>query len=276
MSGVPTERLDRSRFVLDFDESFETAILDRDRWLPYYLPQWSSREQSLARYEIRDEQLRLRIDDDQPPWCPEFDGALRVSNLQTGVFSGSVGSSRGQHQFRDGLVVREAQDSERLYTPHFGLVEARVKAIADPRCMVALWMIGCEDVLQHSAELCVFEIFGSGISASRANIGLGVHPFGDPAMTDEFHTIELAMDATQFHTYSVEWVRGRSVFYVDDVPVARIDQAPDYPLQLMLDVFEFPSENPDPADRYPKEFIVDFVRGYRPAEVTQMVGIGSP
>jgi Glycosyl hydrolases family 16 len=276
MSGVPGERLDRSQFVLEFDESFQTPTLNRDHWLPHYLPQWSSRERSVARYEIRDEQLSLRIDDDQAPWCPEFDGALRVSNLQTGVFSGPVGSAHGQHRFRDDLVVREAQDSERFYTPHFGLVEARVKAIPDARCMVALWMIGFEDIPSRSAELCVFEIFGSGMSAHRAKVGLGVHPFGDPTITDEFHTIELAMDASQFHTYSVEWMPGRSLFYIDDVRVARMEQAPDYPLQLMLNVFEFPSENHDDAGSYPKEFIVDFVRGYHPrTEVTQVVGIGS-
>jgi hypothetical protein len=263
MGDALAGRLDRSRFDPEFDESFEAPILNREHWLPYYLPQWSSRERSLARYEIHDGQLRLRIDEDQPPWCPEFDEELRVSNLQTGVFSGPVGSSRGQHQFRRGLVVREAQDSKRLYTPHFGLVEARVKALADPRCMVALWMIGFEDVPQRSAELCVFEIFGSGMSSNRANVGMGVHPFGDSTVTDEFRTIELAMDATQFHTYSVEWMPGRSLFYVDDEPVARIDQAPNYPLQLMLNVYEFSSEDANATDAYPKEFVVDFVRGYR-------------
>jgi hypothetical protein len=263
MSDAFAERLDRSRYDLEFDESFETPILDRDHWLPYYLPQWSSREQSGARYEIRDGELRLRIDNDQPAWCPEFDGELRVSNLQTGVFSGAIGGSRGQHRFREGLVVREAQVAQRLYTPQYGLVEARVRAIADARCMVALWMIGFEVHPEHSAELCVFEIFGSGISPTRASVGVGIHPFGDPTLTDEFRTVDLELDATEFHTYSVEWMPGRSQFYVDDAPIARIDQAPDYPLQLMLDVFEFPSPKADPADAYPKEFVVDFVRGYR-------------
>src|ERR687888_251062 len=65
---------------------------------------------------------------DQPPWCPEFDGQTRVSSLQTGVFAGPVGSPVGQSRFRPGLVVRQAQQPARLYTPQYGLFELRARA----------------------------------------------------------------------------------------------------------------------------------------------------
>jgi hypothetical protein len=35
-----------------FVERFEGPDLDRDRWLPHYLPQWSSRAASAATYEV--------------------------------------------------------------------------------------------------------------------------------------------------------------------------------------------------------------------------------
>jgi Glycosyl hydrolases family 16 len=260
---VSPRKLDRSHYELEFDSSFESATLNARQWIPHYLPQWSSRHQSAARYSLRDGMLTLRIDEDQPPWCPEFDGQTRVSGLQTGAFSGPLGSEVGQHQFCENLVVREDQDSQRLYTPHFGLVEARVRAMADPRCMVALWMIGFEDVPSRSAELCVFEIFGSGVTATQAVVGVGVHPFGDARIRDEFHHLPVPVDVTEFHTYSVEWMPGNSAFYVDDTLVATIDQAPDYPLQLMLNVYEFPEVSVAEPNSHPKEFIVDFVRGYR-------------
>jgi hypothetical protein len=263
VNPLPARKLDRSSFELEFDESFDSPTLSPERWIPHYLPQWSSREQSAARCAIRDGMLTLRVDTDQPPWCPEFDGALKVSSLQTGVFAGPLGSAIGQHRFHDDLVVREAQEAARLYTPHFGLVEARVKATGHPRCMVALWMIGFEDIPTRSAELCVFEIFGSSVSPGRATIGMGVHPFGDPQLTDQFLQLDVQLDATEFHTYSVEWVPDRSLFYIDDVPVARVDQAPDYPLQLMLDIYEFPADGSDDSETYPKELVVDFVRGFR-------------
>ena len=86
--------------------------LDEKIWFPFYLPQWSSRKNSTTSYQIKDSVLTLYIADDQKPWSPEWNGDIRVSNLQSGVFSGALGSDKGQHHFRDGLVVREEQDNQ--------------------------------------------------------------------------------------------------------------------------------------------------------------------
>lgn len=274
---IPTTpaRLDRSRYVLEFDGGFSSATLDRSKWIPHYLPQWSSRSATAARYRLGDGALHLRIEEDQSPWSPEYDGALRVSNLQTGVFSGPVGSAVGQHHFRDGLVVHEQQEEQRLYSPHFGLVEARVRAIDDPRCLGALWLIGFEDAPERSGELCVFELFGREVNGRGTRIGMGIHPFGDPTLRDDFAMVEVDLDPREFHTYAAAWQPGNTSFYIDDELVAEVDQAPDYPLQLMLNLYEF-AEEPDAAapaatstaaaaraTAYPKEFDVEFVRGYR-------------
>ena len=91
-------------YELEFEDTFDGDSLDLTRWLPHYLPQWSSREASAARYEVGGGTLRLVIEADQLPWCPEFDGQTRVSSLQTGVFAGPVGSPVGQSRFRPGLA----------------------------------------------------------------------------------------------------------------------------------------------------------------------------
>jgi hypothetical protein len=52
--------------------------------------------------------LRLLIEADQSPWCPELDGDVRVSSLQIGVFTGPVDSKVGPHRFAPAAVVREA------------------------------------------------------------------------------------------------------------------------------------------------------------------------
>jgi len=109
--------------------------------------------------------LRLLITADQEPWCPELDGEVRVSSLQTGLFSGPVGSTLGQHRFSPDAVVREAQTNARLYTPQYGRIELRARALDDPHAMVALWMIGYEDEPACSAEICVCEIFGRDMGA---------------------------------------------------------------------------------------------------------------
>jgi glycosyl hydrolase family 16 len=257
----------KTGYELEFEDTFDGDDLDRTRWLPYYLPQWSSREAAAARYRLGGGVLRLVIEADQQPWCPEFDGQTRVSSLQTGVFAGPVGSQVGQSRFRPGLVVRQAQDEARLYTPRYGLFELRATALDDPACMVALWMIGYEDRPERSAEICVCEIFGRNVTAARAGVGMGLHPFGDPAIRDEFSVEELAIDARQFHLYAAEWTPEYVAFFVDHRLVKLVEQSPDYPMQLMLGVYEFPdqAQASRPAPAYPKEFVVDYLRGYRPA-----------
>jgi Glycosyl hydrolases family 16 len=247
-----------SRYSLEFEDTFDAAELDERRWLPYYLPQWSSRQQSRARYEVGGGRLRLLIEEDQEPWCPDLDGAVRVSSLQTGVFAGPVGSAIGQHRFNPAAVVREAQDPLRLYTPKYGRFELRAKALDDPRSMVALWMIGFEDEPERSGEICVCEIFGRDVNDHDAGVGVGVHPFGDPALTDDFATVRVPTDVRDFHVYAVEWTPHEVGFYVDGERVKRSEQSPAYPMQLMLNIYEF-----EAGGDYPKVFEVDYVRGYR-------------
>jgi hypothetical protein len=249
-------------YVLELEDTFDANELDPTTWFPHYLPQWSSRAQSAARYTAGRGGLRLRVDSDQPPWCPDLDGELRVSSLQTGVRSGPLGSREGQHRFHPAAVVTEVQAEQRLYTPQYGVVELRARASADPHAMVALWMIGFEDAPEHSAEICVCEIFGHEVGPGRALVGMGVHPFGDPAITDEFEKVPVDLDVTEPHDYAVEWTSERVRFFVDGRLVKAVQQSPAYPMQLMLSLYAFPSTDPD--QRWPKEFVVERVRGYRP------------
>jgi hypothetical protein len=55
-------------------------------------------------------------------------------------------------------------------------------------------------------------------------------------------------------------------FFIDHRLVKTVQQSPGYPMQLMLGIHEFPDDGraTQPAQPYPKQFIVDYVRGYRP------------
>jgi hypothetical protein len=104
----------------------------------------------------------------------------------------------------------------------------------------------------------VCEIFGREIGPGGARIGMGVRPFADPALTDEFSFEPVTVDPLEFHRYAAEWSIEGSRFYVDGELVKSSPQAPAYPLQLMLAIYEF-----EPGGEYPKVFEIDYVRGYR-------------
>ncbi len=224
--------------VLDFTES----------WLPFYLPHWSSREQAAARYVLEGGRLRLLVEADQEPWCPEFDGDVRVSAFQTGTLD-------GQHRFADGLEVREQQAPRALHLPQYARIEIRARASGDPDAMCALWLIGYEDVPEHSAEICVFEIFGRDVHDDRALVGVGVHPFADTTITDDFEQVEVAIDARESHVFAASWTETHIEFFVDDTLVKTVEQSPAYPMQLMLTLYAFGRRGP-----HPKVFEVDYVK----------------
>jgi len=226
---------------------------------------WSSRAESAAVFELADSELRLQVPQEHGLWCAEDHDPLRVSGIQSGIFSGPVGSTAGQQPFREGQVVREAQPTQWGWTPQHGLIEVRARMDLSPRSMAAVWMVGLEDEPERSAEICVFEVFGDALGGDdgrdSAAVGMGVHPFRDPALTDEFEAPRVAIDVTEPHVYAADWRPGRVDFLVDGERVKSVGQAPDYPMQMMVAVFDFPQHTAAAAnaDHVPG-LAVDWVR----------------
>jgi hypothetical protein len=245
------------------DDAFTGPELDRSVWLPHYLPHWSSRVASAATYEVGEQGLRLRIPPEQGLWCADRHGVpMRVSCLQSGEFAGPVGSTVGQQPFADGLTVTEEQPTFRGHTPLYGTLAVTMRATITRRSMVAFWLSGFEDRPERSGEICVAEIFGDQLHGDVTEVGMGVHRFRDPRLREEFATEPLHIDPAVEHTYAVDWRPGSLSFAVDGETVRRHDQAPDYPVQLMLGVFDFPDKDPDesvPVGSVP-ELIVTRVR----------------
>ena len=252
-----THRL-ASAGVAAFRDGFETGRLDPARWIAAYLPQWSTPDRTAARYRFDRERLALEISAETVPWCPQHDGELRVSSIQTGVFSGPAGSPIGQHRFADAVRVVTPQPARWLYTPTFARVGIRASAIADPRAMVALWMIGTEEVPEASGEICVMEVFGRDVAPDRAGIGMGVHPHHDPRLRDDFERVEVALDVTEPHDYVAEWTPSGITWSVDGRVARTSAQSPGYPMQLMLGVYAFAGLG---RDERPLAFFVERVTG---------------
>lgn len=230
----------------------------KDLWVAHYLPHWTTPDRSGARYEVSIQGLCLRIDDDQPDWRPE-DAPLRVSNLQTGTFAGEVGSTRGTHRHRpDGLVVRTPTPARLLWTPTAGRVDVTVSASNDPGCMLAAWLVGTEHLdPQDAGEICVFEIDASAVGpTTRARCGIKAH--GDPRLRTDMAEVEINLDASRPHTWSVIWGDGETTIGCEGVVLRHFPQAPGYPLFLMLDLFEIGP----PGGHYPKTATLHHLRGW--------------
>lgn len=123
-----------------------------------------------------------------------------------------------------------------------------------PRSMASVWMAGIEDEPHRSGEICIFEVFGDAPTA----IGMRIKHFRDPALRWDFEAPRLAIDVREPHDYAADWHPGRVGFSVDGELVRTVAQAPDYPVQFMVAVFDFPS-TPGPPDHEPL-FAIDRVR----------------
>jgi len=230
----------------EIDERFDAGLLETAVWTPAYLPAWSSFSAAAATYTVESDGLHLRIPPDQPLWCPDLhEGPLRVSAVQSGNWSGPVGSTRGQQPFRSGLVVREQQETRWGFTPLYGTIAVTCRARIDRRSMFSAWLVGLEDQPERCGEICLVEVFGDAVATDddgrpAAAVGSGLHRFRDPALTEEFSVVTHGIDVGTWHTYAVDWRPGSMAFALDGVPTKTLAQAPAYPMQLILGVFDFP------------------------------------
>lgn len=252
--GVPLPAAPRR--APDFSDDFAGGVSD-ERWVAAYLPHWTTPERSAARVRTRSDGVELRIEADQPDWRPE-DAPLRVSNLQTGSFSGPVGSPRGTHRHRDELRVRTQTPRRLLFAPSSGRVDVTVTASTDAGCMTAAWLVGSEHLSPGDrGEICLFEIDADAIGATTtARSGIKSH--GDGRLADDMAEVIVPVDAGSPHTWSVVWGDGETLIGCDGMVVRRLAQAPDYPLLLMLDLFEVEA----PGGAYPKRALLHRVVGW--------------
>jgi hypothetical protein len=249
------------------EERFGESTINRHVWLPHYLPAWSSREQTRASFRLGDG-LRLDVPVSHPLWCPdEHLPPLRVSGLQTGSWSGPRGTMRGQQRFLEGQVVREEQPRFEGWLMSRGQVEIRARMNLSARSMAALWLSGFEDdpAQEQCGEICVFEVFGSSVNADppSAEVGVGIKPFRDPQLVDDFAAPRLPIDVTQPHNFAVRWDAREAMFTVDDEIVRVCPRPPTYRLQLMLAVFDFPEWSTGADDQLVPELVVEHLLAAR-------------
>ena len=226
----------------DVDDDFDGPSLDPARWVPHYLPAWSSRAATAASYRLEDSCLVVDLPRDHPVWLPDdHSPSLRVSGLQSASRSGPVGSTDGQQAVFPGQVVREAQPDHRGHLQSSGHLEVTCSMRVSPTSMAALWLCGFQEEPDDNGELCVVEVFGKDVVPGEcAEVGVGVKAVHDPRLRQDFAAPRLRIDVSAFHTYAVDWGPEGAVFTVDGDEVRRCPAPPAYPLQIMIGVFDWP------------------------------------
>lgn len=247
----------------DVVDDFASATLRSDLWVGEYLPHWTTPERSRARYEMTGTSgIRLLIEEDQLDWREE-DAPLRVSNLQTGVSSGPLGSGQGTHRHRaDGLTVRTHTPERLLWAPSAGRVDVVVSASADQGCMLAAWLVGVENLSpRQSGEICLFEIDSNAIGRGETRVRCGLKAHGDDSFETDMGEVVVPLDASNPHTWSAIWGPEGTVIGCEGVVVKRSLSAPNYPMFLMLDLFEIGPRS-TAGGAYPKSAYIHSVRGW--------------
>ena len=247
----------RPRREPDVDDDFSGTHLRDDLWVDHYLPHWTTPDRSRARYDIDEGRLRLRIDSDQRDWRDE-DAPMRVSNLQTGAFSGPLGSTRGTH--RPGRpTVRTPTPTTLLWAPSAGRVDVTVSASVDDGCMLAALLVGSEHKSEdHSGEVCLFEIDAATIGTAQTTARCGIKAHSDPSLDTDMAEVTVPIDASRPHTWTAIWGAGETIIGCEGAAIRYLPQAPDYPMFLMLDLFEIGPR----GGTYPKSAILHHVRGW--------------
>ena len=124
--------------------------------------------------------------------------------------------------------------------------------------MASVWMVGLEREPQQSGEICVFEVFGDAPNA----VGSGDSSVSGSGAHGRVRCAAIDIDISEPHVYGVDWRPGQVEFDVDGAAGPAVEQAPAYPMQMMIAVFDFPEKDPagQHAEHVP-ELAVDWIRG---------------
>ena len=138
-------------------------------------------------------------------------------------------------------MVREAQRPRWGFTPYYGRVEVECRATPTQRSMFSAWMVGLEVEPDDCGEICLVEVFGETLADGPvAPVGHGIKCIRDPRLREDFVADPRPIDVTEAHVYAVDWRPGE-VDSCSMVAAGRtVLQAPTYPMQLIVGVFDFP------------------------------------
>lgn len=250
-------------YTLDFDDEFNGPTLDKSKWTDYYLPHWASDpSKAKANYRFADGKLIEYIAKDQQPWSPALDGTVKSSAIMSF-------NKNWVHNFSGTDQILSNQKTWEGYTTTYGYFELRAKfSDVGGGGHQAWWMVGMQNDTndwfhsQQTAEIDVIESFFSKPKTWR----IAAFGWNDPFFETDWELHEDPVPSgnpTQdYHTYGLDWEPGSLKFYYDGKLYRQINEAPDYPMGTILNIYTDAGSGKGNAT-FPKSWSIDYFRVYK-------------
>lgn len=258
-ADFPANPTAKEGYTLDFQEEFDGTTLDTSKWLPYYLPHWTSdRENAKARYTVSNGVLTERLDPDTPSWNPKYDGTVKISSIQTY-------NKDWWHRFNPAMPNDHHEPDFNGYTTQYGYFETRARlSDVGGGGHQALWLVGTRDTSSASAnsEIDFIETFFSEPDTWR----IAAHGWGDPEFLGSWvlsqDPVPSGEPTKEYHVYGMEWTPTELKFYYDNQLYKTINDAPNMPMGMILGIYTDAGSGRH-NDVWPKTWNVDYLRVWK-------------
>lgn len=250
-------------YTLDFDDEFNGPTLDKSKWTDYYLPHWTADpETAKANYRFENGKLIEYIAKDQKPWSPTLDGTVKSSAIMSF-------NKNWIHNFSGNNQILSNQKEWQGYVTKYGYFEIRAKlSDVGGGGHQAWWMVGMQDDTndwfnsKQTAEIDVLETFFRRQNTWR----IAAFGWNDPFFENQWELFEDPVPegnpTKEYHTYGLDWEPGSLKFYYDGKLYKQINQAPDYPMGTILNIYTDAGSGKG-NDIFPKSWSIDYFRVYK-------------
>ncbi len=259
-ADFPANPTTKSGYTLDFQEEFSGSTLDTSKWLPSYLPHWTSTpENAKARYTVADGVLTERLDKDTPAWNAQYDGTVKISSIQSY-------EKDWWHRFNSSMPNDHHEPDFNGYSTKYGYFETRAKlSDVGGGGHQALWLVGTNGTgtdAANQSEIDFIETFFSKPDTWR----IAAYGWGDPdflsSWTLDEDTVPSGTPTSEYHVYGMDWTPTQLNFYYDNELYKTINDAPNTAMGLILGIYTDAGSGTH-NDTWPKSWNVDYLRVFK-------------
>ncbi|MFJ6521589.1 family 16 glycosylhydrolase [Streptomyces filamentosus] len=259
-ADTPPNPTTKTGYTLDFQDEFNGTSLDTSKWLPYYLPHWTStRENAKARYTVANGVLTERLDADTPAWNAKYDGTVKISSIQSY-------NKDWWHQFNGAMPNDHHEPDFNGYSTKYGYFETRAKlSNTGGGGHQALWLVGTNGTGTGPAaqsEIDFIETFFSKPTTWR----IAAYGWGDPDFLGSWYLSETNVPSgsptSEYHIYAMDWTPTQLNFYYDNQLFKTINDAPNTAMAMIMGIYTDAGSGQH-NDVWPKSWSVDYVRVFK-------------